>query len=140
VTRTVSVTTDNAEPVGTVQVADRFWRRLRGLMFRRSLARGEGLLFPDCRNIHTFGMRMDIDIVFLNGDSIVRVVHNAVPNRVYAARGACDVLELSKGLAAEIGIRPGIRLRFAPSYRSDGSNTAAPAEGLGGTTSIREAS
>lgn len=46
-------------------VAERFLERLIGLLGRSKLNPGEGLLFPNCNNIHMWGMRFPIDVVFL---------------------------------------------------------------------------
>jgi uncharacterized membrane protein (UPF0127 family) len=43
-----------------VTVADRWWRRAFGLMGRRHLAPGEGLLLEPCSSVHTLGMRFPI--------------------------------------------------------------------------------
>jgi uncharacterized membrane protein (UPF0127 family) len=47
-----------------------------GLLNRKALAQGEGLLLDRCYGIHTFGMRFPIDVVFL--DKELRVMR-AVP-------------------------------------------------------------
>ncbi len=79
--------------------ADTFLSRLRGLMFRRSLAPDDGLLLVPDWSIHTFFMRFPIDVLFL--DEIWRVlsVHPTVPPwRVGPVhRGAYAVLELPPG-------------------------------------------
>ena len=43
-------------------------KRMCGLMGRVGLAPGEGMFFPDCRAIHTFFMRMPIDVIFLDAE------------------------------------------------------------------------
>lgn len=48
------------------QVADNFFLRLKGLMFKRSMADSAALLFYHTYSIHTFFMRFPLDIVFLN--------------------------------------------------------------------------
>lgn len=50
-----------------IKVAPTFFSRLRGLLFRKSLQEGEGLLLIPCRQVHTFFMSFSLDLLFLNG-------------------------------------------------------------------------
>ena len=50
-------------------VAETFWERVRGLLGRKNLAPGEGLVIPRCRSVHMWGMRFPIDVVFLDRSS-----------------------------------------------------------------------
>jgi len=99
---------------GRVSIADSFWSRFRGLMFRRSLEPGEGLWIEPCSSIHMLGMRFAIDAVFLDRDG--RVLKVALGVRPWlgleAARGARAVIELPAGSAA--AIQPGDRLETVP--------------------------
>lgn len=92
-------------------VADTMWARLRGLMGRRDLERGQGLLLKPSGSVHTCFMRFPIDVVFLNRALEVLAVSPAVrPWRMRAHRGARAVLELPAGEAERVGIGPGERL------------------------------
>lgn len=79
--------------------ADTFGARLRGLMFRRSLAPDDGLLLVPDWSIHTFFMRFPIDVLFLDESWRVLSVHPAVPPWRLGPvhRGAYAVLELPPG-------------------------------------------
>lgn len=46
-------------------VAERFFERLRGLLGRRGMEPGEGLLIRECNNIHMWFMQFPIDVVFV---------------------------------------------------------------------------
>ncbi|MGZ3689054.1 MAG: DUF192 domain-containing protein [Bdellovibrionota bacterium] len=46
-------------------VAERFFDRLRGLIGRKSLESGQGMLFPRCQDIHMWFMSIPIDVVFV---------------------------------------------------------------------------
>ena|SRR5437899_1777319 len=82
--------------------------RMRGLLGRRGLATGEGLLLQPAGSVHTFFMRFAIDVVFLDRERrVVRVVDGLRPWRVAAARGARTVLELGAGEAARVGLCQG---------------------------------
>lgn len=97
-------------------VADSFATRLRGLLGRRSLPAGEGMLIRRESSVHTFFMRFAIDVVFLDADErVLRVDANVGPWRLKACRGARSVLELSAGQAAARGLTVGdvVELRDA---------------------------
>ena len=85
---------------------------MRGLMGRTSIEPGEGLLLRDPLGcIHTFGMRCDIDIVFLSRTlRVLEVAANVPPQRLRWARGGVAQLELGGGQAASIGLISGRRL------------------------------
>lgn len=86
--------------------------RMRGLLGRRSLAGGEGLLIEPCSSVHTFAMRFAIDVVFLSREgAVARVVCGLGRWRIAACRDACKVLELPAGRAQEIGLMVGDELR-----------------------------
>ena len=95
-------------------VADRPFARMRGLLGRRELPSGEGLLLRPAASIHTFFMRFPIDVVFLDRElSVVAVRPEVRPWRTAGARGAKVALELAAGEAARLGIAPGTQLRLA---------------------------
>ena len=78
-----------------VPVATTLETRLLGLAFLEAGQAGEGLLIPRCRSVHTFGMRFDIDLVFLDADARVIELRRAVPPwRVVRCGEAEAVLEL----------------------------------------------
>jgi len=66
-----------------VEVASNPWSRFWGLMGRRGLDPGHGLLIKPCSSIHMFFMRFPIDVVFLDRDNVVvKVVHGIKPWRM----------------------------------------------------------
>jgi uncharacterized membrane protein (UPF0127 family) len=84
------------------------WSRFFGLMGRKTLPDGQGVLIDPCSSIHTMFMRFPIDAVFLDGDG--RVTKAAVgvrPWRAVLGGGGKKVLELREGAAAEAQIREG---------------------------------
>ena len=96
------------------RVADRMLPRMRGLLGRRRLESGEGLLLKPAPSVHTFFMRFPIDAVFLDRDgSVLKVRSNLRPWRVAGARGAHATLELPAGEAERTGIGRGDRLERA---------------------------
>ena len=94
-------------------VADRPWSRMRGLLGRKSLASGEGLLLRPAGSVHTFFMRFPIDVVFLDRElEVVGVAPELRAWRAAGRRGAKAALELPAGEAARRGIEAGVRLEF----------------------------
>src|SRR3972149_5619904 len=80
--------------------ADRFWSRLRGLLGRKSLAQGEGVVVVPCSSVHTFFLPFPIDIVYLDGErTVVKTVSDFKPFRACAGGrgmpgcGPCQVTE-----------------------------------------------
>jgi uncharacterized protein len=104
---------DDAVMCATCTVARNPFTRMRGLLGRRGLAQGEGLLLEPAGSIHTFFMRFPIDVVFLDREQcVVRVVPNLRPWRTAGVRKARAVLELAAGEAARVGMTPGSALRL----------------------------
>jgi len=97
--------------IGGVDVARTPWKRLVGLMGRRSVA-GVQLLFPRCTSIHTCFMRVPIDVIFLDRSSkVVRIAPDVRPWRlVFGGAGAESVLEATTGFAAERQLAVGDKL------------------------------
>jgi uncharacterized membrane protein (UPF0127 family) len=86
-------------------------RRIKGLLGREGLERGEGLLLRPASSIHTFFMRFPIDAVFLDRDlTVLRVVPHLKAWRTAGQRGAKAVLELPAGAAAQARLGPGEKL------------------------------
>jgi uncharacterized protein len=96
-----------ALPVATVlgrevPVAAGSRARLLGLAFLRSEQAGRGLLIPRCSSVHTFGMRFELDLVFLDRDGRALAVRLGVrPRRLAWQRGAAAVLEIPSSWGGE---------------------------------------
>jgi uncharacterized protein len=95
-------------------VADTAFRRLRGLLGRRELSPGDGIVLRPGWSIHTAFMLFPIDVAFVDADQVVvKVVENLKPFRASLCRGARDVVELAAGEAERRGLKPGDRLAWA---------------------------
>ncbi len=87
------------------------WTRMRGLLGRRQLDDGEGILLRPASSVHTWFMRFPIDVVFLDRDlSVLRVVPRLRPWHAAGRRGAAAVLELAAGECVARGLGVGDRL------------------------------
>src|SRR5262249_36812472 len=80
-----------------VVIANTFFKRLRGLMFRRRLSPDEALWLRPCNGVHTFWMLFAIDVIFLDREMrIVKLVENMRPFRVTMPNlAAKSVIEMS---------------------------------------------
>lgn len=77
-----------------IEVAASFGARLRGLALRR-LPPDRGLLLPRTRSVHTFGMRFELDLLWLDASGrVVRVDRAVPPWRVRTCRRARAVVEV----------------------------------------------
>jgi uncharacterized membrane protein (UPF0127 family) len=95
-------------------VADRMLPRMKGLLGRRALSSGEGMLIRPAPSIHTFFMRFPIDAVFLARDGeVLKVSSNVKPWRTRSCRRAHSVLELAAGEAERRMVARGDRLRVS---------------------------
>ncbi len=93
-----------------LEIADSFWTRLWGLMLRRELPAGQGMLLRPSASIHTAFMRFAIDVVFVDAENtVVKVVEDLKPFRV-AFAAAHSALELPTGAAAAARVARGDRL------------------------------
>jgi uncharacterized membrane protein (UPF0127 family) len=87
---------------------------MRGLLGRKTLDAGQGLLIRPAPAIHTWFMRFAIDAVFLDRElSVLSVRRDVRPWRMASQRGARAVLELPAGEAERRGIEPGDRLEVS---------------------------
>ncbi len=94
--------------------ATSLWARSKGLLGRKSLEQGEGLLIDPCSGIHMFFMAFPIDAVFVDKQgTVVHLVLGIRPWRIsrYVLR-ARAVLESPAGTIAETGTHVGDRLLF----------------------------
>ena len=86
--------------------------RLRGLLGKKELPAGEGILLRPCASVHTMFMRFAIDVVFCDGDLRVLAVAPEVPKwRMRSQRGAKVAIELAAGEAARRSLAVGTQLR-----------------------------
>lgn len=98
---TVRLGDGTTQPI-SVSVARGYWERLLGLMGQRGVPLASGLLFPRCASIHTFWMRVPIDVLWLGRPEpdgrtlrVTGAVGSLEPNRVeLAPHGTWGALEV----------------------------------------------
>ena len=101
--------------IGTeITIADTFLTRLVGLLGRKQLDAGCGLIIRPSRGIHTFGMLFPIDAVALSKDlRVVKLWPRLAPFRVTSLqRKAHSILELPAGQIHHCQIHIGDQLEL----------------------------
>ncbi|MFE0820539.1 DUF192 domain-containing protein [Streptomyces sp. NPDC058847] len=92
-----------------LEIAGSYRARTRGLLGRDSLV-GAMLLSP-ANNVHTFRMRMPIDVAYLDRRLVVIAVRTMRPGRLGLPRmRSRHVLEAEAGAMAGWGVRVGVRV------------------------------
>lgn len=90
----IKVSAASEKQLFQIRVASNFMERARGLLFCKPLPRGHVLYFPNCRAVHTFGMRYPLTVIFLDERThVLRVLQKVMPNRIVAclrARAVCE--------------------------------------------------
>ena len=103
-----------------IELADSWWGRFRGFLGREQPRKGEGILLVPCSAVHTYGMRFDIDLVFLCPAGEVLAVREQVEPGKTSGRvpGARYVLELPAGTIRATGTSVGDTFSWTPAHSS----------------------
>ncbi len=111
-----------------IGVANTVWTRLRGLLRRPPLRKGEGLLLDPCQAVHMYGMKQALDVAFLGGDGLViAVYHDLRPGQRSRYHGrARQALELPVGTLratnTQVGDQMSVRSANDDGQASDGES------------------
>ncbi|MCP9626692.1 DUF192 domain-containing protein [Rhodopseudomonas palustris] len=115
---TLEIATQTGVHVFSVEIATTEKERETGLMYRKELPDGQGMLF-DFRPEQQVSMWMkntyvSLDMIFIRADGrILRIAENTEPmsTRIIASGGpVAGVLEVVAGTAKKLGIAPGDRV------------------------------
>ena len=118
--KTLEIVSKSGVHVFSVEIADTPAEREKGLMFRKSLPDGQGMLFDFDRDQevamwmkNTF---IPLDMIFIRGDGrIGNIAENTEPQstRIIPSDGPVRaVLEVAGGSAARLGIAAGDKVAF----------------------------
>ncbi len=100
---------------GKISVAGTSALRRQGLLGVDKLTEGGGIWIAPCEAVHTFGMQVPIDVIFLDRELRVKKLVPALrPKRLSVSLSAYSVLELEAGAIERSDTRLGDRLRFTP--------------------------
>jgi uncharacterized membrane protein (UPF0127 family) len=116
--QTVEIASKTGVHIFSVEIADNDAERAKGLMYRKDLPEGRGMLFDFHRDQEvSFWMQntyIPLDMIFIRGDGrILRIEENTEPmsTRLIPSRGAVRaVLEVIGGTSRKLGIAPGDRV------------------------------
>ncbi len=122
--QTLEIASKTGVHIFSVEIADNDADRAKGLMYRKELPEGRGMLFDFHRDQEvSFWMQntyIPLDMIFIRGDGqILRIEENTVPlsTRMIPSRGAVRaVLEVIGGTSRKLGIAPGDRVA-SPIFR-----------------------
>jgi uncharacterized membrane protein (UPF0127 family) len=123
--QTLEIASKTGVHIFSVEVVDNDADRAKGLMYRRELPEGRGMLFDFHRDQDvSFWMQntyIPLDMIFIRGDGrILRIEENTEPlsTRMIPSRGPVRaVLEVIGGTSRKLGIAPGDRVA-SPIFRA----------------------
>lgn len=92
-----------------VKLANSFLLRTLGLIPKDSISLNEGLIIKPCCSIHTFFMKFNIDVLFVNQQNqIIALYEKVKPYRVLPIHPmASYVIELASGVISAQNIKKG---------------------------------
>jgi uncharacterized membrane protein (UPF0127 family) len=103
----------NGQIVGDdIEEAGGLWGSFKGLMLRKSIPDGYGMVFRPARGIHTNFMRFPIDLIYFDKDNRVTKVRPAMKAWRWDFTNAAGVIEMLPDSAARADVRVGDQLRF----------------------------
>ncbi|MBA7625274.1 hypothetical protein ES703_32701 [subsurface metagenome] len=102
--------------VSEIELADTFWRRFRGLMFRRKFQRGKALMFkfskPSRYAVHMWFVWFPIDLIYLDsGFRVVELRAGLKSWRFYRPKAIVNYLiEAPVGTISRAGVKVGHKI------------------------------
>jgi len=107
-------------------IADTSETRRRGLLKHDCLSAGQGLWIVPCEAVHSFGMKFEIDVVYLNRRLQVRKLRqHMAPGRFSICLTAHSVLELPAGTISSTQTQTGDRLKLTLKSGTQESDSSA---------------
>ena len=94
-----------------IVVANNFKDKLIGLMFKRNI--NYSLLINNCKSIHTFFMKENIDVLLLDkNNKILDIKRNIPPNKIliFKTKKRTNILEMPNNSSIKYKINDNIKL------------------------------
>lgn len=97
-----------------VEVANTVFKKMKGLLGREKIKKGEGLRLLSCNNIHSLFMKFEFDAIFIDKYNKVKKLSEKIPQwtLLKICFGADSVIELPAGTIKETGAEIGDELEF----------------------------
>jgi uncharacterized membrane protein (UPF0127 family) len=82
-----------------IELADNWWGRFRGFLGRERPREGQGILLAPCSAVHTYGMKFDLDLIFVGAcGEVLAVAEQLEPGKTSGrVPGSRYVLEVPAG-------------------------------------------
>ncbi|OAS16035.1 DUF192 domain-containing protein [Paenibacillus oryzisoli] len=105
----LTIKSKNITLANQVRVADKFATKLVGWIGKKTIHDGEALLIRPCNSIHTFFMKVKIDVLFLNKQNkIVSIKEKMKPYSIsHVISEAYIVIECKSGTISKYNIEIG---------------------------------
>ncbi len=92
-----------------LELANSFLKRFVGLLGAKEIADDYGLVFRSCDSVHSYLMKTNFDVIFLDeAMQIVEVVQEVRPWRLVRSKVGKHCIECAPGFAQKNGIKPGM--------------------------------
>lgn len=100
-----------------IKIAENFWSKFKGLMFRDELALDEAILLLNCSRVHTCFMKFDICVIYLDEDFNMIEYEILKPWNVgKKVRGTKHILEASSGIGSYVDKMNKITIKVEGEY------------------------
>lgn len=103
----------NSKVIAKVFIADSFRERFLGYMFRKE-PHHEAIVFNPCNSIHTFFMKFNIDVLFIDENlKVVKKIENLKKGKVIMPqKGAIKVIEGKGGIFKKVNVGDRIEIQM----------------------------
>lgn len=110
----IIIINNNRTVTKNAELADSFFTRFRGLMFRESISDNYALFITPCNQIHMLNMKFAIDVVYLDeAGTVIKIERNVQPGKICkTVKQSKSVIELNAFAAARLGIHEGDILKI----------------------------
>ena len=109
--QTITLVSDHQRISLSIELADSWWSRFKGLMLRKTLPEGQGLYLKKTNSIHMCFMRFPIDAIFFDETGkVVKIARGLSPwTGISISLKAKDCLEMKAGEAERLGLDVGMK-------------------------------
>lgn len=101
----------SGERISSILIADTFFTRLRGMLFRRPLP--AALLISPTNAVHGFGMTRGLDVAFIDGEGTVLRTAALAPFGLRLCSRAKQVIEAPRGSFDSWNLTAGTRVEIS---------------------------